>query len=353
VRLIEPLGLLDGAAALDATRAGLALPLAGGPLGFTLVRLIEDRGNPRPVPVGAIPADWAPALERVTRPRPAWAALDLDRPAVMGILNVTPDSFSDGGAYGDPASAVAAGRAMAAAGADIVDVGGESTRPGASAVPPEMEQARVLPVIRGLAARGLRVSIDTRNAATMRAALDAGAAIVNDISGLSHDAAAAPLLAARGCPVVLMHMRGEPATMHTHASYDDVAIAVTGELASRVAAAERAGIASEQIVIDPGIGFAKTATHNLELLSRLPLLLNLGCRVLVGVSRKAFIGKLSGAIQADDRDAGSLAAGLYSVARSASILRVHDVAGTVQALRVWRALTAGPFGMLGSPGAAR
>jgi dihydropteroate synthase len=172
----------------------------------------------------------------------------------------------------------------------------------------------------------------------MRAALDAGAAIVNDISGLSRDPAAAPLLAERGCPVVLMHMRGEPTTMNAHARYDDVAIAVIGELAARLAVAQRAGIAVERIVIDPGIGFAKDARHNLELLRRLPLLLNLGCRLLVGVSRKSFIGRLSGVVPASGRDAGSLAAGLYSVARSASILRVHDVAGTVQALRVWGTL---------------
>ena len=314
------------------------MPLAGGPLAFPVVRLIENGESLPPIPVAAIPPDWAPAIERVTRKRPAWAGLPMDRPAVMGILNVTPDSFSDGGVYADAAAAIAAGNEMAAAGADIVDVGGESTRPGAAAVPPDVEQARVLPVIRALARHGLRVSVDTRNVATMQAALDAGAAIVNDISGLSRDPAAAPLLAARSCPVVLMHMRGEPATMNAHTSYDDVAIAVTNELALRVAAAERAGIAVERIVIDPGIGFAKTAAHNLELLRRLPLLLNLGCRVLVGVSRKAFIGKLSGIAKPGDRDPGSLAAGLYSATRSASIVRTHDVAGTVQAFRVWDAL---------------
>ncbi len=290
------------------------------------------------MPVAAVPDGWASTIRQVTRKRPAWAGLPVDRPAVMGILNVTPDSFSDGGAHGDPAAAIAAGLAMAAAGADIVDVGGESTRPGAASTPPEVELARVLPVIRALAERGLRLSIDTRNATTMRAALDAGAAIVNDISGLSRDPAAAPLLAARGCPMVLMHMRGEPATMNAHASYDDVAVTVVRELDARVAAAERAGIAAERIVIDPGIGFAKAAAHNLELLSRLPLLLNLGCRVLVGVSRKAFIGNLSAVAEPRLRDHGSLAAGLHSIARSASILRVHDVAGTVQALRVWGAL---------------
>lgn len=336
---MEPLGLLDGAAARNAIEAGLALRLAGGPLGFSLARLIGAPATPPVVPVGEIPREWASALYRLTQPPPDWAGLGLGRTAVMGILNVTPDSFSDAGTYADPVSAVASGIAMAEAGADFVDVGGESTRPGAAPVTIETEQARVLPVVRALANRGLRVSIDTRNAATMRAALDAGASIVNDISGLSHDPAAAPLVAARGCPVVLMHMRGEPATMNTHAHYNDVAVDVATELAARMAAAERAGIAPERIVIDPGIGFAKTQTHNLELLTRLPLFLSLGCRILVGVSRKAFIGRLSGVAAPRARDPGSLAAALYSLTRGGSIVRVHDVPGTVQAVRVWRALT--------------
>ncbi len=332
MRLVEPLGLLVGEAAERAIETGLALPLVGGPKAFCLCRLLGDGAPDRIHRVEGVPASWHEELHRLTRPIPSWADLPGDRPAVMGVLNVTPDSFSDGGEHADP---VAAGLAMARAGADIIDVGGESTRPGALAVGPEVEQDRILPVIRGLAARGVRISVDTRNAATMAAALDAGAAIVNDISALTRDPAASRLIAARGCPVVLMHMRGEPATMNSAAQYSDVAVEVVEALAERVAAATRAGVDPARIAIDPGFGFAKTGRHNAELLTRLGLLLNLGRRILVGVSRKSFIGTLSGVASARDRDAGSLAAGLYALARGASILRVHDVARTTQAARVW------------------
>lgn len=258
----------------------------------------------------------------------------------MGVLNVTPDSFSDGGEHLDPQRAVAAGLAMAAAGADIVDVGGDSTRPGAPPTPSDTEQARVVPVIRALAGAGVKLSIDSRNAATMAAALDAGAAIVNDISALTHDPDAAALVAARGCPVVLMHMRGDPATMNARAAYADIALEVTDELAARIAAAERAGIAREAIAIDPGIGFAKLAPHSLELLRRLPELAALRRPILVGVSRKSFIGRIGGEPDPQRRLPGSLAAGLFAVSRGAHILRVHDVAETVQALKLWAALVA-------------
>lgn len=270
-----------------------------------------------------------------------WAGLDLDAPRVMGVVNVTPDSFSDGGVHADPQAAIATGLAMAAAGADIIDVGGESTRPGSAPVPPELEQARVVPVIRALAARGLRISVDTRNAATMAAALDAGAAIVNDVSALTHDPAAAALVARRGCPVVLMHMRGTPATMNAEANYADVAAEVTAELAVRIEAAQRAGIARSAIAIDPGIGFAKQAEHSVALLRRLPELAVLGYPILVGVSRKSFLGRISGEAEASRRLPASLAAALFAVYQGAQILRVHDVMETIQALKMWQAL-AGP-----------
>ena len=264
----------------------------------------------------------------------SWAGLI--GPAVMGILNVTPDSFSDGGRYGDHARAIAAGVAMAAAGAAIVDVGGESTRPGARMIPAEEEAARVLPVIRALAAEGLVVSVDTRHARTMRAALDAGARIVNDVSGLAYDPDAAGVVAAAGCPVVLMHMRGTPGTMAGLAAYGDVAAEVTAELGARVAAAVAAGVAVERIAVDPGIGFAKTAAQSVALLGRLEVLQALGRPVVVGVSRKSFIGALAGVSDPGARLPGSLAAGLLAVAKGAAVLRVHDVAATVQALKVWR-----------------
>jgi dihydropteroate synthase len=267
-----------------------------------------------------------------------WAGLPLERPLVMGILNVTPDSFSDGGRRTDSRDAIAAGLAMAADGADIVDIGGESTRPGAAVVPPGVEQDRVLPVIRALAAGGLCVSVDTRNASTMRAALAAGARIVNDVSALAHDPHAAAVVAEHACPVVLMHMRGTPATMNACAVYDDVVAEVRGELSLRVDAAIHAGVRPEQIVIDPGIGFAKRPAQSRAVLQGLPDLVSLGYPVLVGLSRKSFIGALTEEPEAGRRLGGSLVAGLFAVLRGASILRVHDVRETVQGLRVWRAL---------------
>lgn len=267
----------------------------------------------------------------------SWAGLPPDRVLVMGIVNVTPDSFSDGGDAFDAGAAIAAGQAQFQAGADIADVGGESTRPGASPLPPEAEIARVLPVVRALASRGA-VSIDTRNAATMRAALEAGARIVNDVSALAHDPDAARIVAQAGCAVVLMHMRGTPATMADQATYADVAAEVARELGLRRDAAVAAGIAARDIALDPGIGFAKTPSQNLTLLRGLDRIVALGHPVLVGVSRKRFIGAYGAAPDAKARLPGSLAAGLFALSRGARILRVHDVAETVQALRVWQAL---------------
>jgi dihydropteroate synthase len=257
----------------------------------------------------------------------------------MGVLNVTPDSFSDGGEFLDPNAAIAVGLAMATAGADIIDVGGESTRPGSQPTPPEIEQARIIPVIRGLASAGLRVSVDTRHATVMAAALDAGAAIVNDVSALQSDPTSAALVASRGCPVVLMHMRGDPADMDTHASYDDVVPDVRRELADRIAVAEQAGIVPDRIAIDPGIGFAKRAEHSVELLRRLPDLAALGYPILVGVSRKSFMATITGETDPRRRLPASLAAGLFALSRGAAILRVHDVAETIQAIRLWQALS--------------
>ena len=267
-----------------------------------------------------------------------WAGFDLARPLVMGILNATPDSFSGGGATQGPSALIETGLAMRAAGAAIIDVGGESTRPGAAVVPPDIEIARIVPVIGGLARDGVTVSVDTRNAATMRAALDAGARIVNDVSGLRHDPAAAPLVAAAACPVILMHMRGTPATMSAQAVCDDVVADVLAELAATRDAALAAGIAPAAIALDPGFGFAKRGAQNVALLRALPSFRALGHPVLAGVSRKRFIGELAGEPDPARRDPGSIAAALFAAGRGAAILRVHDVPGTVQALRVWQAL---------------
>ncbi|HVY18195.1 MAG TPA: dihydropteroate synthase [Rhodopila sp.] len=287
------------------------------------------------------PASDLELKDRADRPAKEsalWAGLTLDRPRVMGILNLTPDSFSDGGRFASPQAAIEAGLRMAGDGADIIDVGGESTRPGAAPVTPAEEQHRVLPVIKALAAHGLVLSIDTRNAATMRAAIDAGARIVNDVSGLAYDAAAAEVVATLDCPVVLMHMRGTPDTMNDLAVYRDVPAEVRDELAATLEAAVAAGIRPEQIVLDPGIGFAKLAPHSLAMLRGLPALADLGRPLLVGVSRKSFIGRLSRQSEPGRRLGGSLAAGLFAIARGAAILRVHDVAETVQAIRVWQTL---------------
>ena len=230
---------------------------------------------------------------------------------------------------------------MLEAGADLLDIGGESTRPGADPTTAEEEMRRVLPVVRALATAA-PVSIDTRNAATMRAALDAGARVVNDISAFRHDPAAMAVVAERGAPAVLMHMLGlDPREMQRDPGYDDVALDVAEFLRERVDAAERAGIARGRIVVDPGIGFGKTMAHNLALIARLPLLAGIGCRILLGASRKGFLGRLSGEAEAGRRASASVAAALAAAARGAAILRVHDVEETVHALRVWRACASG------------
>ena len=252
----------------------------------------------------------------------------------MGILNASPDSFANGGV----AASVEAGLAMIAQGADILDIGGESTRPGAVAVSPRHEQRRVLPLIEALAGQGADLSIDTRNASTMLAALNAGASIVNDVTALSHDPDAAGVVARAGCRVVLMHMRGTPQTMASLAQYDDIVGEVLAELTRRVASAERAGIARGRMIVDPGIGFAKTDVQNVALLQRLDAFVALGLPVLVGASRKRFIGALGGEPDPTLRAPGSIAAALFAIDRGASILRVHDVAATVQAMLVWTAL---------------
>ncbi|MCA3267310.1 MAG: dihydropteroate synthase [Azospirillum sp.] len=261
----------------------------------------------------------------------------LDRPLVMGIVNATPDSFSDGGDNFGTEAAIAAGLRMLDEGADILDIGGESTRPGADPVSPAEERARILPAIDALVRAGAVISVDTRHADTMKAALDAGATIVNDVTALAAPGAV-ELVAGRGCGAVLMHMLGTPRTMQTDPRYDDAPREVAAFLARRLAACETAGIARADLCVDPGIGFGKSVAHNARLIARLDTLTALGVAVLVGASRKSFIGKLSKDEPPKERLPGSIAAALAAVARGADILRVHDVAATVQALKVWRAI---------------
>jgi dihydropteroate synthase len=258
----------------------------------------------------------------------------------MGIVNVTPDSFSDGGTNLDPRVAVASAVALLVAGADLIDVGGESTRPGAAEVSVAEELARVLPVVRALAALGAVVSIDTRHAEVASECVDAGATVINDVSGFS-DPAMVALAAFSDAGLVVMHMRGDPRTMQDEPLYADVVAEVAAYLLGQARALEAAGVERERIALDPGIGFGKTTAHNIELLRRLDEIVALGYPVLVGASRKRFIGELTGVPDARSRVAGSVAAALEAVARGASIVRVHDVAETVQALAVASAIRGG------------
>jgi dihydropteroate synthase len=269
---------------------------------------------------------------------------------LMGIVNVTPDSFSDGGLFLDAEAAIAHGRELAAEGAEILDVGGESTRPGAAAVGEEEELGRVAPVVAALAGEagpGATVSIDTSKARVAAAAVDEGAEIVNDVTALRGDADLAGLCAERGCEVVLMHMLGTPRTMQEDPRYDDVVVDVIAFLSDRIEAAIASGIDEERIWIDPGIGFGKTVEHNVELLRRLGELRDLGRPIVLGASRKSFIGKLTGR-EVDERIGGSVAAAVAALAAGADVLRVHDVAATREALltadailsrRDWRRVT--------------
>ncbi|MEE8271346.1 MAG: dihydropteroate synthase [Alphaproteobacteria bacterium] len=278
-------------------------------------------------------------LDALGRARPPLTPATDDRdPQIMGVVNVTPDSFSDGGDFLDPDRAIAHGLALKAAGADILDVGGESTRPGAAPVGRDEELRRVLPVVAALAEAGAVVSIDSRHAVVMRAALSAGAAILNDVTALDGDPDSLGVAADSGVPVVLMHMRGDPRTMQAAPRYDDAPLDVYDFLAGRLVACAAAGIDPARIVVDPGIGFGKTVDHNVAILRHAALFHGLGCRVLVGVSRKSFIARLSGGEPAKQRLGGSLAAGLAALDRGAQILRAHDVAQTRQAVAVWRAL---------------
>jgi dihydropteroate synthase len=340
--LIRPTGFVDSPFGHD----GKVARLAGGLNWFAQVELIGEDGSRELQPVAGIEArfddvmaaDWA----RITAPRAPLVlgarTIRLDQPGVMGIVNATPDSFSDGGAFADAGAAASAGAAMAAAGAAIIDVGGESTRPGAASVWEGDEVERVLPVIQQLAAGGTAVSVDTRKSGVMRAAIGAGAGLVNDVSGLTWDPLATAVVAEAGVPVVLMHHQGDPQSMQDAPRYGDVLVEVYEWLEERVAAAEAAGIARAKILVDPGIGFGKTVAHNLELLNGLALFHGLGCGLVVGASRKRMIGALSGEAPADQRLAGSLALALQAASQGAQILRVHDVPETVQALKVWRGL---------------
>ena len=340
---LNPIGLLYGAPAKAARAEGLALPLAGGPIAFTAAELIEG------VPGQAKRRLFtAPALAAIARRRPcraphsghraaaAFRRACLDRPRLMGIVNVTPNSFSDGGLYDTTEGAIAHAAELAAAGADIVDIGGESTRPGSDAVEEEDELARVLPVIEGLAGLKAVISVDTRKASVARAAAAAGARIFNDVSALTYDPgslAAAAETAWRSCSCM---PRASPRPCRTIPPMTDVVLEVFDYLSGRIEAAVAAGMDRSRIAADPGLGFGKTLAHNLALLAHTGLFHGLGVPLLIGASRKRFVGLGQGK-DPRAREAGSYAAAIAAAAQGAQMFRVHEVAGTAQALAVWRA----------------
>ncbi|WP_432255802.1 dihydropteroate synthase [Limimaricola sp. AA108-03] len=310
------------------------LPLAGM-AGLRFAHALDHEGRE----ITAQKLD-ATMIERLSAPRPKLCGLSLDRPRLMGILNVTPDSFSDGGDHAGHAEAVARARAMVEEGAEILDIGGESTRPGAQAVAVDEEMARVVPVVAALRAAGLTVpiSIDTRNAATARAALAEGADMINDVSALTHDPGMAGVVAEAGVPICLMHAKGTPQEMQRAPRYDDVLAEVMDALGDRIEAAVAAGIPHDRILVDPGIGFGKDLGHNLALLQSLTAFHGFGLPLLIGVSRKRFIGTIGGAEAPKDRMPGSIAVALWAVRQGAQVIRVHDIKETRQALDLQHAL---------------
>ncbi|WP_342070543.1 dihydropteroate synthase [Yoonia algicola] len=307
-----------------------SFPLAGGLCWFDTVAVHTRGGGVRSIAAGDVPPE---VLENLTRSRPPVAGMAMTAPRIMGILNVTPDSFSDGGQFNAPERALAHAVAMQAGGAEIIDVGGESTRPGAVEVQIAEEIARTAPVIAAIRAKsGLPISIDTRKSAVGMAALEAGATLINDVAAFTFDPKLAEVAAQARVPVCIMHAKGTPETMQADPSYDDVLLDVYDFLSERIEAAVAAGIARDQIIVDPGIGFGKTLEHNLTLLRGIALFHALGCPILLGASRKRFIGTIGGGKDAADRVSGSVAVALFAARQGVQILRVHDIFATKQAL---------------------
>ena len=352
---LRPAGILEGPAAAAALEQGRAWPLAGGPLAFADVEAVTRAEGGGAISAygtvgdllrwsarqsGEVRGQVSNGLAVIIARRPPWAGLSLDRPRLMGVVNVTPDSFSDGGRFLDPARAIEHGRALLAAGADIIDVGGESTRPRAEAIAPDEEIRRIEPVVRSLAEAGALVSIDTRHGVVMGAALAAGARIINDVGALT-GAGSLAVAAEGGAAIVLMHMAGDPRTMQQNPQYDDPALDVLDFLEARIAASEAAGVSRERIAVDPGIGFGKKDPHNLAILARLALFHATGCAVMLGASRKSFISRLGGGGGTGERIGGSLAAALWAASQGVQLFRVHDVAETRQAFAIRAAIVGG------------
>jgi dihydropteroate synthase len=331
----RPVSLVFGRDARACIASGKAGALGGlGHIGFTHVEVIE-RGAGRSLVAFVDVAD-VPEMRLITSSRPAFGGLAMDRTGVMGIVNVTPDSFSDGGRLTNSAAAIAHGNQLAAEGADVLDIGGESTRPGSDTVSIDDEIQRIEAVIAALSSHHI-VSADTRKAAVMQVALKAGARIINDVSALNHEPASANVIVQANAPVILMHAQGEPKTMQLNPRYEDVLLDVYDALETSIAKAEAAGIKRSNICVDPGIGFGKTFKQNLELMAGLSIFHGLGAAVLVGLSRKAFIGAITGEKLAANRVHGSVGGALQAASQGVHILRVHDVKATVHALKMFTA----------------
>nr|WP_174819335.1 dihydropteroate synthase [Ruegeria lacuscaerulensis] len=313
-----------------------AVTLAGQALWFTHVERLSRTENASVVAVQDVPDE---ILAILSRPRAPIAGLDMNCPHIMGILNATPDSFSDGGVHNSVQTARDAAEQMVGQDATILDIGGESTRPGAAFVPEDEEIARTKPLIQAICERTKAlISIDTRKASVAKAAWQAGAGLINDVSGFTFDPDLAPFCAEVGAPVCVMHMQGDPTNMQDDPRYNDVLLDVYDFLNDQVQYLEALGLNRNQIIVDPGIGFGKSVDHNATLLRNLSLFHGLGCPILLGVSRKGFIGQIGKETRKDARAPGSIAVGLAGLAQGVQILRVHDVAETAQALRLWAAV---------------
>lgn len=339
---LQPSALLYGPDAAAAVSQGQAGRLAGGSVGFAQVRLLHRAPDGRTGEThhyGDLKAskdtEINDALRRIESVRPAIPELSTGAAAVMGVVNVTPDSFSDGGRFGVTDDAIAQGKSLIGDGAGILDIGGESTRPGSDVVPVSEELSRVLPVIEALAGTDVPISIDTRKPEVMRRAAAAGATVINDVSALTFDGEAVATARELGLPVILMHSRGDPKTMQEDPRYDDVVFDVYEALRKRIEACVAGGIDRSKIIVDPGIGFGKTFQHNHALLRGLTVFHGLEVQILLGVSRKGFIGALSGEPVAGKRLGGSLSAALAGVMQGVQMVRVHDVRETVHAVRTW------------------
>lgn len=338
---LRPGGLLEGASARQAVQAGAAGWLAGGRVAFSLVELVR-RDN------GKVLREWrcftdlrqstekaiGDGLALIAAKRADVVGLSMAEPQIMGIVNVTPDSFSDGGAFLQAEKAIAHGTVLFEAGASLLDIGGESTRPGANVVSKEEEAGRVVPVFEGLKELGVPLSVDTRKPEVMKKAAAAGASLINDVTALTFSGESLKTAVDVNQPVCLMHSQGTPETMQDNPQYDDVVLDVYEYLAERVAICVAAGVAKEKIIVDPGIGFGKTLRHNLALIEHIAMFHGLGVPILLGASRKSFIAGVMGDTNLADRLPGSLAVALAGVRSGVQFLRVHDVSETVQAVKI-------------------